>query len=253
MKYVIAWPIWYKPDIMPLIIESIVAFVDPAEARIMFFFDGNDPESRESFYQHRAALESYSYAVDGSDDEIMENGCHNRIIDWFMEKTDARAVVIHQDDTRPTAPGMLKDLTRLLDAFGNNVGYIGCRDGYDLRYGNFISSPWSASDNARVKLPVGEYQIRLSINPGPLIYARSTVEKIGKLDPAYHAWYWWDDYALRAVSAGLSNVILSTDCIHQKYGRTKTSTVYQDPKGWVATDLKLLNDRWGPRYNGNVI
>jgi hypothetical protein len=253
MKHLLAWPIWYHPDVVPLIVDAIAAHEDPNCVELLFYFDGNDPESITALNEHAHKLSAFKLYTDGSPEEINEMGCHRAITDWFYNNTDFRAVLIHQDDTRPNGPHLARDLNNVLDVYGDKIGYIGCRDGYDLRYNNFISSPWSTSDNARAKLAVGEHQIRLMMNPGPLVYTRRTLEKVGTIDAAYHAWYAWDDYALKCVQAGLTNVILGTDLIHQKYGRGKDSVIYQDKGGHVAKDLALLNARWSGPYNGNVI
>lgn len=253
MKHLLAWPIWYHPDVVELIVDAVVQFEDPARAELLFFFDGNDPESIASFNKCAHKLKEFKWNSDGSADEINEYNCHRKILEWFDEWSDAASVVIHQDDTRPSGPTMLADLDRVLEAYGNSIGYVGCRDGYDLRYGSFISSPWSGSDKAQTKLPIGQFVPRMMMNPGPLIYPRSTVEKVGNIHPGYRAWYFWDDYALSCAHAGLNNVLLSTDCIHQKHGKGKPSVIYQDKEGWVTADLALLNQRWAPHFGGNVI
>lgn len=253
MKHLLAWPIWYHPDIVTLIVDAIAMYEDPSRAELLFFFDGNDPESIASLKACANKLASFKWSIDGSPEEINESGCHRKILDLFMQKTDAASVIIHQDDTRPDGFTLLHDLDRVLETFGDKIGYIGCRDGYDLRYNNFISSPWSSSDNSKARLPVGEHTKRMMMNPGPLVYPRSTVEKIGNIDPAFRAWYWWDHYALTCHQAGLQNILLSTACIHQKYGKGKQSVIYQDFEGWVAKDLALLNRLWAPHFNGNVI
>jgi len=260
MKYVYGVGWWGKADMVTKTLEHIAENIDPLKAEILFIFDecGAEPLSVESsaLFQVEAArlLTPLGFKWSGVDvqAEIMEMGCHNMIIDHMMA-TDAIAAICPQDDNQILSKTFLDDLDRLFTYHGDRVGYVGCRDGYGTRYSNFISSPWSNSDNARAKLPIGEFVERLLMNPGPLIYPRKLVEKIGKIDTAYSAWYWWDDYAMKSQQAGHVNLLLSADFTHFKWGRMPRSKVYQDFHGWVAKDLALLNARWGPHYGGNVI
>lgn len=260
MKHIIGVGWWGKVECVERTLQDIALNLDPKRAEIVFYFDEftDEPLSVESYnlYLEFGAKiltpAGFKWSGHPGDKEVMEMGCHNWLIDYMLA-SDADVLTCPQDDNRFLGKTFLDDVERVLTQYGERIGYIGCRDGYDLRYGNFISSPWSNSDNARLKLPVGESVERLMMNPGPLIYPRSLVKKIGKIDTAYSAWYWWDDYALKARAAGLANVLLSTDCAHEKWGRFPRSKVYQDFHGWVAKDLALLNARWGPHYGGNVI
>jgi len=260
MKYVYGIGWWGKPDMVVKTLDHIVENIDPLLAEIVFVFDecGAEPLSVESLEIFKEAAPrlltplGFKWSYIEVQEEIMEMGCHNKLIDHMMA-TDAVAVICPQDDNQILSPTFLSDLTRTLAYYGDRAGYIGCRDGYNTRYGNFISSPWSNSDNAKEKLPFGNAVKRLMMNPGPLIYPRKLVETIGKIDTAYSAWYWWDDYALKAIEAGFDNLLLSADFTHYKWGRMPRSKVYQDFHGWVAKDLALLNARWGPKYGGNVI
>lgn len=256
MKFLVAYPVWNKADMIEWMLTGIAENLDPKRTEVVFYFDACVDESRNNFTRLCPKIlnaKGFKVHYFYGDNEIYECGCHNKLIDYFMQETDADCLIIPQDDNRFQGKTLLDDLERLLNHCGNSIGYIGGRDAYDARYQNFISSPFSASDNAKAKLPIGEWTFRLSVNPGPLLYPRSTVTKIGKLDPAYHAWYWWDDYAIRANQAGLVNALLSMDCQHLKFGNVHPSVIYQDPKGWVAKDLALLNEKYAKNFNGNVI
>lgn len=255
MKHAIGYPIWFKPDMVDWIIDGIVKNIDPARAVINFYFDGNDPESLESFEKHKHLLEGFDYVQTGDAREIFENGCHNVFLKWFMDQTDADILTIPQDDNKFVGPTILDDLETVAAKFGDKLGYVGMRDGYGIRYSNFTSSPWSGSDKTAGggRIPVGEFRECMLMNPGPLCYPRHLVNAIGAIDTHYDGWYWWDDYAFKSWDAGFTNILLSTDLLHEKHGKLKRSEIYQDLDGWVAKDLAKLNARWGPKFGGNVI
>lgn len=259
MKHLIGYGWWARPLMVEKTLIDLAANIDPARAEIVFLFDDCGPHQPLSLESHAnftklapTILKDFRWAGFYEPTEIFECGCHNWLIDWFMAG-EADVLICPQDDNRFLGKTVLDDLEHVFEECGERIGYIGGRDGYDLRYTNFLSSPFSGSDNARDKLPIGLFRERMMVNPGPLIYPRTCVQKIGKLDPLYHAWYWWDDYALRAKRAGLINGLLSMDLAHEKWGEIARSVIYQDPKGWVATDLARLNAVHGPHFGGNVI
>jgi hypothetical protein len=260
MKHMIGIGWWGKPLMVEKTLVDMARNLDPTRASIVVLFDDYGPHQPLSMQSYDAfnnlapvILKDFDWRGYTSTNEILECGCHNWLIDHFMKRKECDVLTCPQDDNRFLGNTYLDDLERVMAQYGDRIGYIGCRDGYNLRYSDFISSPWSNSDNARAKLPVGQFVERQMINPGPLVYTRSCVEKIGKLDPSYNAWYWWDDYALRAQHAGLVNGLLSTDLAHEKWGEIARSVIYQDFHGLVAKDLALLNQRWGPAHGGNVI
>lgn len=255
MKHAIGYPIWFKPDMVDWIIDGIVKHIPNERTVLNFYFDGNDPESLAAWEQHKELLYGFQFIQTGGDKEIFENGCHRVFIDWFMNQTDADILIIPQDDNKFMGSTIIDDLEAVMRHYGERLGYVGMRDGYNIRYGNFVSSPWSASDKTAGgnRLPVGQFQERMLMNPGPLCYPRKVIEKVGTIDSLYEGWYWWDDYAFKCWDAGFQNVLLSTELLHEKHGKIKRSEIYQDLDGWVAKDLAKLNARWGPRFGGNVI
>lgn len=255
MKFAIGYPIWFKPDMLDWIITGIVEHINPLRAQLNFYFDGNDPESLASFEAHKHKLAGFNFVVQGATREIFENGCHRVFLDWFVNHTDAELLIVPQDDNRFMGSTILDDLENVMGQYGERLGYVGMRDGYNLRYASFVSSPWSGSDKTAGggRIPVGTFQERMLMNPGPLCYPRHVVQRVGTIDPHYDGWYWWDDYAFKCWDAGFQNVLLSTDLLHEKHGKIKRSEIYQDLEGWVARDLAKLNARWGPRFGGNVI
>jgi hypothetical protein len=248
MRFIGAYPIWNKIDMVWYLLEGIRDNCKPDEAEWWFIFDDCTDGGAEHFRRIAPELlKGYTYKMWEPPEEVYEMGSHNWFIDEF-QKHKAEALVVYQDDCRIAGSTLFSDLGRCLDHYGERVGYIGCRDGYNAGLKQFISSPWVKSDMARPGSPrvkVGEWAERVSINPGPLIYTKNTVTKVGKLnDQDYKGWYWWDEYALRCKQAGLQNLLLGTEIEHRKFGRVKASKLYLDKDGWVAQDAKTLADKW---------
>lgn len=253
-QHLIAYPVWFKPDAIEWMCQGLADTMDPARVQILFFFDGADPESMNAFAQCAPTiLRGFRYTTDACDTPIYENGCTRHIIERHFLPGWCDTLVVPHDDNRFTGTSFLDDLDIALDSLGPQAGYIGCRDAYNLRYADFISSPFSGSDKASAKLEVGKFAPRTLINTGPVIYPRHLVSAIGNLNPDYKAWYWWDDYALLAQHRGFRNGLLSISALHHKLGRCPPSELYIDRQGWVAKDLALLNERWRPHFGGNVI
>lgn len=255
MRALIAVPFWGKnAEMVKWTLEGIAQNFNPANTQVVYYFDGLHRCDVEPFEQLAPGiLADFKWDYFGDKTEVLECGSHRQLIDYFMNRTDADFMIVPQDDNRFQSPTTYGDFVRVIENFGDRCGYIGSRDGYGLRYGGIVSSPFSGSNTNPQKLPPGTYHPCLMVNPGPLTYTRSLVNKIGTIDPAYGAWYWWDDYSLRAHAAGLSNVLLSIDALHMKFGEIMRSVVYDDPQGHVARDLALLNRRWASAHGGNVI
>lgn len=252
VRFVGAYPIWNKVDMIWWLLDGIRQHHKPEEAEWWFLFDDCRDGSREHFDAIApVVLKGFTYEAWDSPHELREMGCHNAFLDRFSATT-AEALVVFQDDQRIDGPGLFGDLDRLSDHYDGQLGYIGGRDGYDHGYANFISSPWVRSDFATDVSPrviVGEWAERISVNPGPLIYPRHVVERIGKLDSErYKAWYWWDDYAARCREAGFQNFILGTAIEHRFFGRVPITTIHTDKDGWSAMDREAFRQRWGAQW-----
>lgn len=255
MKIVLAYPIWAAgPEMVEWFMAGIEQSFDPDSTSLAFYLDEARPGAQDWINEAaRKHARQFKRVVGMSEQSVRDLACHNWFIKHFMTETDADALIVAQDDIRFQSFTVARNLARVLDEYGNGVGYVGMREGYGKHYHKICGSPFDAKHAKAMELRPGVFQEALMVNPGPLVYVRSTVAKIGDLDSAYRDWYWWDDYSLRASHNKLTNVVLSIDALHQKFGSVRASSVAGDADGWAPKDLVLLNSRWSPHFGGNVI
>ncbi len=236
------------------VVEGIAANFDPAQVSLAFFFDEVRSGMLDAFSslvdKH---LKEFKVVTTASETAVRDLACHNWFMRYFMTKVGAETLIVAQDDIRFSSPTAIRDLESVLSKYGKEIGYIGMREGYGRHYAGIIGSPFDAKYANAVELPPGEFREAMMMNPGPLVYTRSAVSKIGDLDASYRDWFWWDDYSLRALHNGLKNVVLSIDAQHKKFGDVRASTVAGDAEGWAPKDLAQLNTRWAPHFGGNLI
>ena len=256
IKHLLAVPVWAAgPEMIEWLLRGIAENLEPDRVQIVFYFDGNRADSLAAFDGLAGAiLAGFVWHRFGSDQEIRDPGCHDWFIDYFVQNTDAGTLIVSQDDIR-FQTSFVPHLDRVLAELVERVGYIGMREGFGLGYAGMIASPFDApyAGPGKVReLAPGSWETCLMVNPGPLVYPRSTVAKVGKLDRAYRDWHWWCDYALRAHQAGLVNVILSIDALHKKFGGVRAGVVAADAEGWEPKDRALLNQKWSPQF-GRIV
>jgi hypothetical protein len=251
MKPMVGVGVFGKQDMIGWMLEGIVNCF-PKGTHVVFFFEACTDQSLPNFLELAPKmLQDYPWSYGQSATHVLEHGVHNWLIDEFM-KTDCDLLVVPHDDNKFLGTSVLADIEKVIVTFGDSLGWISARDGYEASYRNMVSSPFSASNGGTMtKLPVGEFAAKSQMNTGPVVYTRKLVKKIGKPDMAYEGWYWWDDYALKAKHAGLQNVLLSMDCLHCKFGSIQNNHALFD-SALVARDLKRLADRWTPIF-GNPI
>ena len=255
-KYLIGYPVWTaRASMLEWLMTGILASFDPARVEIAFYMDEWTRGDRATFKRRAAeVLPAYNVTVTGGDYAICEMGCHNYFIGQLIDR-DLDCLIVPQDDLRFEDSNVLTNMNGVLDKYGASIGYIGMREGY--HYGNtkMMASPFDADIAGPPPVEVltaGDWRECAMVNPGPLVYPRSTVIKIGGLDVMYHAWHWWNDYALRARHAGLTNGLLAITAQHEKMGEYRTGTYVSDEEGWEPKDRANLNARWKPIIGQNV-
>lgn len=241
-----------KQDMIPWLLTGITnAF--PKGTRVVFFFEACTDKSEANFLEWapRILKDDYPWYHGSSPTHILEHGVHNWLIQEF-KKSDCDWLIVPHDDNKFVGRTVFGDVERAIAEYGQKLGWISARDGYESSYSNMISSPFSASNTAGRKLPIGNYAPRSQMNTGPVVYTRSLIEKIGGPSMDYEGWYWWDDYALTAKHAGLTNLLLSMDCLHEKFGKLQDNPALFD-SALVARDLARLNAKWRPILGCNPI
>jgi len=254
MKVCVGVSVFNKQDMIRWILEGIRDSFDCESTKVVFHFEACCDKSVDNFCALKdSILGNFKTPVDHivSPNHVLEQGAHRLLINQFMA-SNCDILIIPHDDNKFMGRRLVSDIQDLLDAKGiKNVGWIGGRDGYGYNYDKIISSPFSASNIARDKVSIGEYQPRLMLNTGPNVYTRHLVDTIGLPDNGMD-WYWWDDYSLRAHEHGLTNYLLGMDCLHEKFGQVGNNHVLYEGSN-VAKGLKMLNDRWASLHGRNVI
>lgn len=249
MKLLLGYSIWNKVDMMAWLLHGIALNFDPATTNVAFHFDACEDGSQDAWnacypYLLMRAGGWKQEQITGlaSPTTVGELGGHNRILDLFMAG-NYDLCLIAQDDQRFTAcPAHFLEVQ--LNQFGERLGIIGGRDGYDVAYSHFTGSRWSES-NVQRRLNHGEFVPLPYMNSGPIAYTRKVVERVGKLDPEFIAYYVWDDYGHRARKLGFVNGVMGMDLIHAKFGRVKASVQSFIGGQAAAHDLALRARKHG--------
>jgi hypothetical protein len=244
IKPMIGVGVFGKQDMISWLLDGITQCFPP-DSEVVFFFEACTDASMINFLTLAPSrLKDYIWSCSASEFHILEHGVHCWMIDRFME-SDCDVLVIPHDDNKFLNPYVLDHIEKLMDKYGDRLGWIGGRDGYDASYANMISSPFSASNIARAKIGIGEHAERSQLNTGPMVYTRQLITKIGKPDLGYEGWYWWDDYSLKSKHHGLQNILLGMDCLHEKFGQVQNNHGLFNGD-LVARDLKKLITKWQP-------
>lgn len=244
MKAMIGYGVFRKPDMFPWYISGIEEHFPP-DTPTYFYLEAMRLEDLNAL---EASCEPQRprwpvYLSGSGRHHVLEHGVHRHLIERFMD-TDCDVLIVPHDDNRFQLP-LLPDLERLWAKYGTTLGWISGRDGYGPGYAEMCSSPFSQSVGADKEcLPIGHHREVMMMNTGPVVYFRHVIHKVGMPDPDM-PWYWWDDYALRCHTAGLKNVLLSMDCLHEKFGRLSDNPALGDGN-LVADCLKELQERWRP-------
>jgi len=251
MKAMIGYGVFQKPDMFPWYMTGIRENFPP-DTVVRFYHEATTLEFPEHVLCGFAAhdtLDGWDFAQSGSEAHLLEHGVHRHLIQQFME-TDCDVLIIPQDDNRFERP-LLPDLQKLWDKYGTDLGWISGRDGHGFGYEGMVCSPFSDSGAEKEKLPIGEYREVMMMNTGPVVYFRHVIEKCGWPDKDL-PWYWWSDYSLHCHNHGLKNILLSMDCLHEKFGRCGSNPgLFSDEL--VARCLKTFNERWAPVYGRNPL
>jgi hypothetical protein len=250
MRCVIGYGVFAKRDMFRWYMEGIRENFQP-ETIVRFYHEACDTDDGYAEYLKLKddVLAGWDVNSGGAPEHILEHGVHRYLIERFLE-TDCDVLIVPQDDNRFQRP-LLPDLQKLWDIYGTSLGWISGRDGHGLGYADMVCSPFSDSNSTKTKLPIGEYREVLMMNTGPVVYFRHVIEKVGLPDPDM-PWYWWSDYSLRCKQAGLTNILLSMSCLHEKFGRIGNNPDLFKPE-LVADCLRRFNERWSKVYGRNPL
>lgn len=229
MKFVVAYTIWNKVDMLSWLLEGIIKNFSPTNTEVVFHFDGCTDGSDQVintlipyWLERRGGFKLSQFHAIISPSEVREVGGHNECMRWFMAHQPADFLIVCQDDQQwQNSPCVF--LEQLGTQYGDKLGLIGGRDAYrGGGYADFTGSMWSESAVQR-RVRHGEFVALPHMNSGPVVYNPRLIEKVGYLDEQFRAYYVWDDYGQRSINAGFVNGVMGMDVIHAKFGRVKAT------------------------------
>jgi len=243
----VGYGVWNKQDMIGWLLEGIGTYV-PEATHVRFVFDSCVDNSEKNFdmmssqiLKNVARTSHMTISKERCDAVVHEYKLHNALLRYFVHETNCDVLIVPQDDQRICGPMILR-MEGLLDSYGDRIGLIGGRDGYESGLSGIVGSAWSESTlNAR--LQPGMWKEATFLNSGPLIYTRKVAENVGFIDAEYQHWYGWDDYCMRCkYTHGLVNVVVGTEIRHLKFGKVPGTTYYTD--GSQVKDHVRFKSRW---------
>lgn len=241
MKFTIAYSIHNKAHMMDEIIKGLHENISE-NVDYIFIFDGCTDDSYSIFESMKDMLNGNISTI--FTDNIYQLKTNNMMMDEF--KTEF--LIIFQDDMVLKDSKFLDNIRKIYDIYGENLGIIGCRDGYEFGYSQMVGSPHSESN--RQILEIGEFRERSMINIGPIVLRKSLIDKVGKFDEVYDiGGYEETEYALKCkYHFNLVNIVLSIDIIHSKFEhKNMLKTPHTDGESLsiqISKNHSIFNQRW---------
>ena len=246
MKFTIAYSIYNKSHMIDEIINGLSQHINE-DVDYIFIFDGCTDNTYEVF-------ESMKHLLKGNiqiyfTDNIFQLRSNN----LMMEKFNTEFLIIFQDDMVLQDNNLLKNIRKIYEIYGEQLGIIGCRDGYERGYTEMVGSPHSESN--REILPIGDFKERSMINIGPIVMRRSLIEKNGKFDEIYEiGGYEETEFALKCkYHFNLINIVLSIDIIHSKFEHKNKNKVNHTSGDQLSEQIgknnSVFHQRWF-KYSG---
>lgn len=246
MTFTIGYPIHNKSHMMDEIINGLVNNIKiPIE--YIFIFDGCTDNSEE-------ILDSMSHKLLGNVTKIhTKNLFQLKTYNLLMKEFKTDVLIMFQDDMVLKDPNFLDNIAKINEKYGDELGIIGCRDGFEKEYTHMLSSKFSGSDKhfagSRV-IEHGEFHECSIINVGPIAVTRRLVDTVGYFDEIYDIGAYEEmEYSIICkYQYNLKNIILGVDLIHSKFEHKAKKEV----KHTAAVELKdqysinepIFSNRW---------
>jgi len=239
-KYMIGYTIWNRQDQIGWALDGIVEHC-PTVSNVQFIFDACEDESEKMFDLMAPQLLRAIPFTKQTANDVGEAGTHDMLMRQFME-TDCDVLIIMQHDQRFASPAFSK-LDEVLDVYGDTIGLIGCRIGYEVNWSDRVGSRWGLGKTG-VMLEEGRWAEKSYVNTGPVVYSRSLIEKVGFIDLEFKHWYIAEDYCARSHHEHkLKNVVVDIPIRHMNFGRLKATDVAYRP-GIRGVDGNRMYDKW---------
>lgn len=244
MTFTIGYPIYNKAHMIPEIISGLADNIKiPVD--YIFIFDGCTDDSEKVF-------DSLSHKLLGTITKIhTENLFQLRTNNLLMKEFKTDSLIIFQDDMVLTDKNFIENINKVYYIYKDELGIIGCRDGFEKNYSEMLSSSWSGSKFPGCRdLAAGEFAERSMINIGPIVLSRRVVDLVGYFDEIYDIGaYEETEYALKCkYEHGLKNIVLQVDLIHSKFTHKlqveKNHTSKKQLYDQYSINGPIFNTRW---------
>lgn len=252
MKYLLAYVIWNKVNMLDWIVDGIVESFNPKDVDLLFVLDNPVDGSKEKlFFIQNEKLKNFNFIKQELYPEQYKFRCQNYAMKYTVEH-NYKAVLMPQDDQKITDKNLISNIEKIINQYGDKLGLIGMRDGFNFGYGEMISSEWSESTLSTRRLKNGEFAESKLLNDGGLIYTTELIKKIGYHDvETFKRFYIEDDYCARAhYDYGLTNIVMGNDLIHKKENASFNSDHYDEKKFFSQHDLHEFTKRWKSKIDG---
>lgn len=248
LKHLLVYGMWQKPDMVAWHVNNIRRRTDPKKVDTLFIFDTEDPVGIANF-KRLCGGDDRKWIYKVSTEQIYEVGIHCYALK-YAKRCGYDSVIILQDDQGLLHQDIVTDIERVYGLYKDRVGVIGGRDGYFRGLNNIHASYWSRTIGVSHWIAPGVYAEVDLLNTGPFIYHRDVFERVGFPSLEYGHFNAWEEYSLRCKEAGLQNIILGTNILHEGFGSIKASTIYSDNDQLIEWN-NLMAERWR-EYDENV-
>lgn len=245
----VGYTVFNKKHLIPQIVEGVVKCFGP-EDEIIFLFDnctdGSEERAIEEFMGY-----GRTFTAIHPPNELFEIRANNTIL---REATN-EVIVLFQDDMVCHDENIKDKIFNLMKLYGDNLGLMGGRDGFEIREPTFPEKPvnkvssWvhKRTDNDNI-LDKDAFAERTILNRGPLVFRKELIEKVGYLDESF--WPLWGDdmeYCARCAVMDLTNVVFQCDIESNiSWGATrKGSKLKRQLPTIMKRNWEKLMDRWG--------
>ena len=194
------------------IINGLVYSIDQSKCNVKykFIFDGCTDNSIDVFKTESIKLKNIEYT---ETDNLFQLRTNNLL----MKEIDTDFLIIFQDDMVLTDINFIDNILNVYDKYGDTLGVIGCRDGFNQSYDDMSGSKFSESTNRKI-IESGDYEEKMMINIGPIIFTKEIIETMGYFDEAYdNGAYEEMEYSLKCYLKGFINIVLGVSLIHSKF------------------------------------
>lgn len=247
MKGLLAYIIWNKVNMLEWLTDGIVENFDPEKTDLLFILDnpidGTDIKLKEIL---DTKLSKFKHIGHSYFEDTYKFPCQNMALKVCKDR-NYDYVICPQDDQKITDKNLVENIENTIKLYGENLGVIGLRDGFDFGYGNMYSSEWSESVLSQEKrLSNGEVHSCLLLNDGGLVYTRKLIETIGFHDvDSYKRFFIEDDYCAKAhYDFGLTNILLGNDLIHRKENVSINTDHYDRSMNYEVGDMEAFKNKW---------